>query len=152
MERTAASYLNFLPPERVPSGLIGEGDLTGLPSVVRRYFEYSGVLGKPRIASFAFTMGGRIRQGPGAAWMPFVSRQYNLLTEPSRVFYIRGTKTPMQEYGEVAGLRVPVRGQGLHNDDGSPFVYVELTALKHLYWNVRGLPTLARVHHRAAQL
>jgi len=253
MERTAASYVNSLPPERVPSGLIGEGDLTDLPPVVRRYFEYSGVLGKPRIASFAFTMNGRIRQGPQAAWMPFVSRQYNLLTDPSRVFYIRGTKipmsgvdsylggrgrmhikilnlltiadsrgpemdrsalvtflndlcfcplgyfslpvrwraiderraelslthagntvravltfgadgrlldwesedryadvkgkplpdrwsTPMQEYGEVAGLRIPLRGQGLHNYDGSPFVYVELTALKHLSWNARGLP------------
>jgi hypothetical protein len=253
MERKAASYVDSLPPAQPAAGIIGEKDLDGLPSIVRRYFEYSGVLGKPRITSFSFTMTGRIRQGPQAAWMPFVSRQYNLLTEPSRVFYIRGTRlplsgvdsyldgrgrmhikilnlftvadsrgpemdrsalvtflndlivcplgyfsvpvqwqaiderraglslahagntvravltfdedgrllnwesedryadvqgkslpdrwsTPMHESGVIAGLRLPVAGQGLHNYDGTPFVYVELTAIKHLSWNSRGLP------------
>jgi hypothetical protein len=95
MERKAAAYIEALPPEQIPGGAITEADLAGLPPVVRRYFEYSGVVGKPRIASFSFTIEGRIRQGPEAKWMPFVSRQYNLLSEPSRVFYIRTKNTPM---------------------------------------------------------
>lgn len=95
MERKAAAYIEALPPDQIPAGVIMEADLAGLPPVVRRYFEYSGVVGKPRIGSFSFTIEGRIRQGPEAKWMPFVSRQYNLLSEPSRVFYIRTKNTPM---------------------------------------------------------
>jgi hypothetical protein len=37
-------------------------------------------------------------------------------------------------------LRVTARGQGLHNYDGTPFVHVNLNALKHLSWNACGLP------------
>ena len=106
MEKQAGGYIDSLPPEAPVAGLITEADLAGLPAVVRRYFEYSGVIGKPRIASFSFTLEGRIRQGPTAPWMPFVSRQYNLLSEPSRVFYIRGTRMPM------AGVDSYLRGEG----------------------------------------
>ncbi len=253
MEKRAGSYIESLPAEQIPGGVIGEEDLAALPPVARRYFEYAGVVGWPRVASFAVTIEGRIRQGPQAGWMPFVSRQYNLLTEPSRVFYIRGSRipmsgidsyiggkgrmhirilnlftvadsqgpamdrsalvtflndlclfppayfsvpvtwkqiddrraelslshagttvkaaltfdetgrllnwessdryaqvkgkplpdrwsTPMKGYGEVAGLRIPTAGEGVHDYDGRPYVYVELTAVKSLAWNRRGLP------------
>ncbi|MBN1837634.1 MAG: hypothetical protein JW820_17390 [Spirochaetales bacterium] len=105
MEKTAVDYVESLPPEEIPGGVITEGDLEGLPPVVRRYFEYSGVVGKPRIASFSLAMEGRIRQGSEAKWMPFVSRQYNLLSEPSRVYHIRATRTPMTGVDSYVGGR-----------------------------------------------
>lgn len=252
MEKRALSYVDALPPEQVPGGVIGEADLAGLPAVVQRYLRHSGVLGKPRIDSFALTMEGRIRQGPQARWMPFVARQYNLLSEPARVYYIHGKRTPMagidswldgkgrmqikvlglftvadsqgaemdrsalvtflndlgfcplaffsvpvvwteiddrhaglslthagltaaavltfdaegrllnwetaDRYADVegkavpdrwstpttgclelAGLRLPI-GNAIHDYDGNPFVYAELTGVRNLTWNVRGLP------------
>ena len=105
MEGRARSYIDALPQEKSPGGIITAGDLAGLPPVVRRYLEYSGVVGKPRIASFAFVVDGRIRLGPEAAWMPIEARQYNLLTEPARVFYIRGLKIPMAGVDSYLGGR-----------------------------------------------
>ncbi len=64
------------------------------------------MVGKPRIDSFSFSLEGRIRRGPESAWMPVVARQYNLLSEPSRVFYIRGLKAPL------AGIDSYVGGRG----------------------------------------
>jgi hypothetical protein len=92
LEKKALAYIDSLPEEAAPGGLISEADLRDLPPVVQRYFRYAGVLHKPRIASFSFVLQGKIRQGPEARWMPFVSRQYNLLSEPARVFYIRSLR------------------------------------------------------------
>ena len=105
MEKNAIAYVDSLPPEEVPGGVISAADLESLPPVARRYFRYSNVVGKPRIASFSFSFEGRIRQGPEAKWMPFVSRQYNLLSEPARVFYIRTTKGPMSGVDSYLGGR-----------------------------------------------
>jgi len=106
MERRARSYIQALPAEQGREGLITAADLSPLPPVVRRYLEYSGVVGKPRIDSFSFTLEGRIRRGPEDTWMPVVARQYNLLSEPSRVFYIRGLRIPM------AGIDSYMSGRG----------------------------------------
>jgi hypothetical protein len=89
MEKNAIAYVDSLPPEEVPGGVISAADLESLPPVARRYFRYSNV----------------VRQGPEAKWMPFVSRQYNLLSEPARVFYIRTTKGPMSGVDSYLGGR-----------------------------------------------
>ena len=63
MERRARSYIQALPPERDREGLITAADLSPLPPVVRRYLEHSGVVGRPLIDSFSFTLEGRHPQG-----------------------------------------------------------------------------------------
>jgi hypothetical protein len=48
--------------------------------------------------------------------------------------------TPMTDYGEVNGLRIPISGRGVHNFDGEPYTYVELDRIANLEWNVDELP------------
>ncbi|MFW6313124.1 MAG: DUF6544 family protein, partial [Spirochaetota bacterium] len=94
LEGRAETYVEELPEPKAAGGLITEDDIADLPPIVQRYFRYSQVIGKPRISSFAFSMEGRIRQSADAEWMDLVSRQYNLLSDPARIYYIRG-KWPM---------------------------------------------------------
>lgn len=253
MERRALSYIEELPEPRQTQEIITEEDLDDLPPVVRRYFRFSQVIGKPKIESFGFVMRGRIRQSEDAKWMAMVSRQYNLLSDPARIYYVKGTGTPMsgvdsylsgkgrmqiklfnlvsianvggpemdesglvtflndlmfcppayfsvpveweqidenhavisltdegitvsatvsfgkdgrivnwesddrfaevdgeqrpdkwstpiEEYGEVDGLRIPVSGRGVHNFDGNPYTYIELNSISNLSWNITTLP------------
>jgi hypothetical protein len=125
--------------------VVTDADLAGLPPVVRRYFEYSGVLGKPRIASFSFTIEGRIRQGPEAKRMPFISRQYNLLSVPSRVFYIRASKTPISGIDSYLGgrgrmnIKLMTTG-GRSSRCRTRARWSKPSAVRHLAWNRRGLP------------
>ncbi len=95
MERRAHNYIARLPAPRYVGDTITEADLAALPEVVQRYLRYSQVVGKPRIDSFGFAMEGRIRQTADGPWMPIVSRQYNLLSEPARIYYIVSPGTPM---------------------------------------------------------
>ncbi len=251
LEGRAETYVERLPEPEAASGLITEDDIADLPPVVQRYFRYSQVIGKPRISSFGFSMEGRIRQSADADWMDLVSRQYNLLSDPARIYYIRGTwpmtgldsymygegrmqikllnlvsiadvsgpemdlsglvtflndlmlcplgyfsvpvewkqvgetqaelsltnrgmtvtalvtfdeegrvvnwesddryaevdgeqlrdrwSTPMDEYAEVNGLRIPVSGRGIHDFDGEPYVYVELDRVRNLELDARRL-------------
>lgn len=253
MEGRAESYINRLPEEQHLEEQITEADLQDLPQNVQRYFHFSQVLGKPKIASFSAVIEGRIRQSSESAWMSVVSRQYNYLPDPARIYYIeaqgmpvsgvdsylsgegrmqikllnlinvgnvagvemtrsalvtllndlvicplgyfslpvtwelvdehrarislenRGIQvsgiitfgkdgrplnwesndryaevkgrqlpdkwsTPFSSWGEMEGLMIPLSGEGIHNYDGNPYTYVKLDTLKHLTWNVRGLP------------
>ncbi|MFW5777371.1 MAG: DUF6544 family protein [Spirochaetota bacterium] len=94
LEGRAQDYVEQLPEPEASSGLITEEDIADLPPIVQRYLRYSRVIGKPRVDSFAFSMEGKIRQSADAEWMDLVSRQYNLLSDPARIYYIRG-KWPM---------------------------------------------------------
>lgn len=253
MEKRAKTYVEQLPDPQPPAETITESDIADLPPVVQRYFRYSNVIGKPKIDSFSFTMTGKIRQSADAKWMDFTSRQYNLISEPSRVYYVRGQgtpmsgvdsyidgkgrmhiklfnlisvgdstgpemdqsalvsflndmsicppayfsapveweqvgpdqaklrlshrgmtvealltfdqegrllnwetddryadvdgqalpdkwSTPMTSHGELAGLRIPLSGRGVHNYDGTPFDYVQLEQISELEWNRKELP------------
>jgi len=95
MERRALSYIEQLPEPRQSESVITERDIEILPPVVQRYFRFSRVIGKPKIESFGFVMQGRIRQSKDGNWMPMISRQYNLLSNPARVYFVRGPGTPM---------------------------------------------------------
>ncbi len=48
--------------------------------------------------------------------------------------------TPIEEYGEVDGLRIPVSGRGVHNFDDNPYTYIELNSISNLSWNITTLP------------
>lgn len=48
--------------------------------------------------------------------------------------------TPFEGSQELAGLRIPQRGVGVHDYDGNPFVYVELNEIRSLELNPPGLP------------
>jgi hypothetical protein len=252
LKKEARAHVRSLPEPQETGAVITEADLAELPPVVRRYFEFSQVLGKPKIGSFAFVMRGRIRNGADGEWMPFVARQYNHLTQPARIYYIKGKgpmsgldsyingtgqmriklfnlitiadshgpemdqsglvtflndllfcptayfsvpvaweqidersarlslphgehtvsavvtfdeegrpvnwrsddryadvdgnaladrwSTPMHEFAEVNGLRIPVRGEGIHNYNGTEFVYAVVESITSLQWDTAELP------------
>ena len=97
---------NAFPPEvRIPPAgtPVTPEDLAGLPDPVRRYFEQSGVLGKPRINSFSAVLTGRIRNSGESGWMPLKMRQYNRLDLPARVVYIESRRPLMAGVDSYTG-------------------------------------------------
>lgn len=48
--------------------------------------------------------------------------------------------TPFEGAKEISGLRVPERGAGVHDYDGTPYVYVELDGIHDLVLDAKGLP------------
>ncbi len=51
--------------------IVTEERLARMPSIVRRYLTWSGVVGRPIPASVRLTQTGRIRGNPGDGWMAF---------------------------------------------------------------------------------
>ena len=60
--------------------------LAGLPEPVRRYLEFSGVLGKPLVRSVIVKQTGRIRTGPEKAWMRFKATESYSVDPPGFVW------------------------------------------------------------------
>lgn len=72
-----------------PQALVGEQDLAPLPSPVQRYLRYVGVVGRPRVQGFRVRFTGRIRRGPGAAWLPLTAKQHSFADRPTRLFFMQ---------------------------------------------------------------
>jgi hypothetical protein len=60
--------------------------LACLPEPVHRYFEFSGVLGKPIVRTVIVRQTGRIRTGPEKPWMRFRATESYSLDPPSFVW------------------------------------------------------------------
>ena len=85
--------------------IITEDDLKHLPPVVNKYLHYVGVVGKEKVHSMRALCKGKIRSNPGDSWMNLTSEQYNFFDDPTRIFYIRASKT-----------RIPVVGLHLYKN------------------------------------
>jgi len=86
--------------------IIKQEDIASLPEPVRRYFEWSLVVGKKRISSFSVIIEGRIRNSTDAEWMPLIMRQYNRIDRIARIVYIESAPKMMQgidSYAEGTG-------------------------------------------------
>lgn len=71
-----------------------EADLVGLPDPLAAYVRRSGALGEPRVVGFRADFHGRIRSGPGAAWMPFTGHQVNTYgSRPQRLFLMDASRS-----------------------------------------------------------
>jgi len=67
--------------------VITEEDLDHLPSIVKKYLHYVGVIGKPSITNFTLTFHGEMR-GKEQAWFPFTAEQHSFISSPTRLFYM----------------------------------------------------------------
>jgi hypothetical protein len=94
-----------------PDVPILEPDLVRLPEPVQRYLRQAGVVGRPRVRNVRARMGGRIRSGPAARWMPFRAQQHNFYDEPARLFYMHGTMwlVPFQGFHRYVGSSATMR-------------------------------------------
>jgi len=75
-----------------PAPPLREADLGHVPEPVRCYLREGGWIDGPRVHHVHLTWQGRIRSGPGAAWMPFHAEQVNRTDTPSRHFLMRARR------------------------------------------------------------
>jgi hypothetical protein len=76
----------------LPSNLLTDADLAGLPAPVAEYVRRSGAIGQPRIANFRAQIHGRIRSAAAEPWMTFVGEQVNTYSPDfARLFLIDAT-------------------------------------------------------------
>lgn len=100
----------------VGEGLVTEADLEPLPAPVREYLRYVGVVGKPKVYNVRIVFEGRMRDR-GKDWFSFTSEQYNFLSEPTRLFFMKA---------RIMGL--PVHGYHAYKE-GSARMLIKLLSL-----------------------
>ncbi len=83
----AAAHLDWSPPPA--DDVVTDDDVVGLPTVVRRYLSFMGVVGRPRHRSFEVRFRGRFRRTPTEPWMPAEAWQYNTAPEIARIYTMR---------------------------------------------------------------
>jgi len=120
-----------LPGPDPDDSVVTAAELDGLPDAARRYFAFMGVVGAPRVWSFAVRLRGRFNL-KGKGWMPADAWQYNGAHPIGRVFHLRldlagvvpmvGKDTYLNGKGRMVGRLlglVPVAdGQGTEFDIG----------------------------------
>ncbi len=118
---------------------ITEADLAGLPSPVRRYMTFTGVIGKPWIITAHVKYKGRFRTGPDKSWMPISVEQFYTTNPPGFLWKAQfkvagvpmmfGTDTyksgHSHMHGELLGLFTVVDGQGDEVDQGTMVRYLQ---------------------------
>lgn len=77
-----------LPAGEPDESIVDTAELDGLPDAARRYFAFMGVVGAPRVWSFAARFRGRFNLR-GRGWMPAEAWQYNCAQPIGRVFHMR---------------------------------------------------------------
>ncbi|MBL7924691.1 MAG: hypothetical protein JNL88_10880 [Bacteroidia bacterium] len=75
--------------EEPASSLLLESDLQHLPVAVKKYLHYTGAVGQAKVRNFKIEFSGNIRKNEESAWMPFRSRQYNVMHPPARLFFMK---------------------------------------------------------------
>ncbi len=88
------SYLNDLKNQSnqtayFDSSILSESDIAHLPELIKKYLQYTKVIGKPKVNQFYVSFKGQIRKNEQSDWMPFTSEQNNFLSSPTRLFYMR---------------------------------------------------------------
>lgn len=78
--------LRGIPTEK--ADLISEGDLEGLPDLIKSYLHNAKVVGTPRVKFFQVAMTGDMRTERGSAFAPVKAMQYTFVTSGTRLFYM----------------------------------------------------------------
>lgn len=93
----ADSSSNIEHANRAEDALITAEDLEHLPAPVKRYLEYVGVVGTPRVENFKVVFEGNMRD-QGKDYFSFTSEQHNFIQNPARLFFMKadmfGTTVP----------------------------------------------------------
>ncbi|HOP29232.1 MAG TPA: hypothetical protein P5120_05140 [Spirochaetota bacterium] len=68
--------------------ILAESRITRLPAPVQRYLRYTGAIGKPVPRNFYIEFDAEMFRNPGDKPMKAVSRQYNFIGNPARIFFM----------------------------------------------------------------
>lgn len=74
---------------RLSIEILNEQDMGHLPQPVKRYLQYVGVVGKPKVKNFKIVFDGEMRE-KGKDYFTFTSEQHNFIENPSRLFFMKG--------------------------------------------------------------
>ncbi|MCL6611530.1 MAG: hypothetical protein K6T66_08325 [Peptococcaceae bacterium] len=75
--------------------IVREADLEGLPPVVRKWMENSGVLGRERIVAVRLKQKASMRIKEGGPWMPADVQQYFRVDDPGFIWKARVNMAPL---------------------------------------------------------
>jgi hypothetical protein len=64
-------------------------DIAHLPAPVKKYLEYTGVIGKEKVRNFRIAFEGEMKLDPKRDWIKVRTEQYNFFDRPARFFLIR---------------------------------------------------------------
>jgi len=130
--------------------ILNEKDIEHLPLPVRKYIEYSGVIGKSKPRNVRITFEAKMVSKPGAAPMNATSEQYNFFGSYTRLFLMKASKmlipfraghvsgrpcrmtgqmkkarwsTPVSDYKEIDGRRIPTYDETIWNYTEGDFTY-----------------------------
>ncbi len=73
---------------------ISKTDLQGLPPIVQKWMNWSGVTGRKGIRSVHLFQEGEMRTKPGGKWMPFTAEEYFNIDKPSFLWKTRVKMIP----------------------------------------------------------
>ncbi len=76
----------FTQHEEQKQVIVTEEMLQKLPDPVKRYLEYTGVVGKPMVQTVRLKQVGKIRKDATQPWMNFEAKQYYSVSSPSFVW------------------------------------------------------------------
>jgi hypothetical protein len=131
--------LSSVPATQRYDSVITQDDLADLPSPVRRYLTYTGVIGKPWIQTARVRYSGRFRMAADKPWMPIDVNQIYTTNPPGFLwnarFKIAGLPLMFatdiyksghsRMLGKVAGLFTVVDGSGEEVDQGTMVRYLQ---------------------------
>jgi hypothetical protein len=78
--------------------MLRKTDLEPLPGCVQKYLAYVGAVGKPKVYNMKIVFKGEMRD-KGKDWFHFTSEQYNFITTPQRLFFMKAKVMGLPTYG-----------------------------------------------------
>ncbi|EOQ98379.1 putative lipoprotein [Leptospira wolbachii serovar Codice str. CDC] len=75
----------------VSGGIITAADIRQMPPPVRKYLQFTGVIGKPQLQNMRIVFEELMYKGPEAKPMDSSSEQYNFFKRPARHFFMKAS-------------------------------------------------------------
>ncbi|UCH88456.1 MAG: hypothetical protein JSV49_09350 [Thermoplasmata archaeon] len=77
------------PLDNIP--ILNETDIRHLPEPVKKYLNYTGAIGKPKVINFRLEANGKMKRNEGSGWLDVTAEQYNFYNDYARFFYIKSS-------------------------------------------------------------
>ena len=74
------------------AAVVTESDIAALPPLLQTYLRRTGAVGRPRVQDLRARWHGQMRNGHDTPWMDVRVEQYEFFDDPTRLFYMRGTR------------------------------------------------------------
>ena len=98
--------------EKIPEKQLTQEDIEHLPEVVKKYLQFTGAIGKPKIYNLKIIFEGEMRE-KNKDWFRFSSEQFNFTDSPARFFFMKANFKGLPTQGfhsfNSSGARMQVK-------------------------------------------